>query len=172
MRVVPLLLAAVVTLSALPLKAQTISAGAGAGITYLGGLQQSLAVSVPSALSGTLFMDFNLGTGIAVRLGANFARAQETMFSFLETNVLWSFPLGRLRGFVGAGTGLFGMPVALSPGIHLSFQALVGLENDLLRNLLVKVTIEALQVLRVNGGFLQGAPVLRIEAGIALSFGP
>ncbi len=167
---VGLLLALAISLAAFTLQAQTISAGAAAGITYLGGLQQALAVNAPSALSGTLFMDYGVGTGVVVRLAANFARAQQTMFSFLETNVLWSFPLGRLRGFVGAGTGLFGMPVELSPSIHLSFQALVGLENDLLRNLIVKVTIQALQVFRVNGGFLPGAPVLRIEAGITLPF--
>lgn len=170
MRRAGLLLAATIALAAVPVNAQTISAGAAAGITYLGGLQQALAVNAPSALSGALFMDFEVGTGIAVRLGAHFARAQETLFSFLETNVLWNFPLGRLRGLVGAGTGLFGMPVELSPSLHLSFQALVGLQNDLLRNVLVKVTIQALQVYRVNGGFLPGAPVLRIEAGVALPF--
>ncbi|HEY5596551.1 MAG TPA: hypothetical protein VIL47_04735 [Candidatus Bipolaricaulota bacterium] len=170
MRRVVLLLLLAVLLPSFPLSAQTISAGASAGITYLGGLQQALGVNAPSALSGTLFVDFDVGTGIAVRLGANFARAQDAVFSFLETNALWNFPLGRLRGFVGAGTGLFGMPVELSPSLHLSFQALVGLENDLLRNLIVKVTLQALQVFRVNGGFLPGAPLLRIEAGITLPF--
>lgn len=157
-------------LTAVPVGAQTVSAGVSGGFTYLGGLRDVLQVDSFSALSGSLFLDFELGGGTNMRLAANFAEASGVFFSSVESNVLWDFPLRRVRGFVGGGIGMFGMPENISSAVHMSVQGLVGIENDFYRIIVVKVTLQALQVLRLNDGFLPGSPLFRIEVGVGLPF--
>ena len=161
---------AVVALIAAPLQAQTLSAGFSGGWTSLGGLGAALDLPAPSALSGSLFFDFEAGPRAHVRLGASVAALGAETFSAFETDFVWRFPLGRLAGLAGAGVGLFGLPAALSPGLHLSFKALVGVEHRLFSLVHLSATVQALAVLRLGGEFFPGAPLLRIEAGAAMPF--
>lgn len=149
---------------------QTIAAGFSGGITYLGGLRDMLQVEELSAFSGTLFLDFNVGDGANVRLGANFGLVSELIFSSFETNFYMRFPIGRLRGIGGGGIGLFSLPVETSSPLHISLQALIGMEQDLFRFLIVKFTMQASQVISVTHGLIPGMPLFRIEAGFSVPF--
>lgn len=157
-------------LCALSGQAQTLSAGFGGGWTSLGGLGVALGLPAPSALSGNLFLDFEAGAGANVRLSASVAVAGALTLSAFETDFVWRFPLGRLAGLAGGGVGLFGLPAALSPGLHLSFAALAGIEHRLFRLVHLSATIQALTVLRLGRGFFPGAPLLRVEVGLAMPF--
>lgn len=160
---------------ALPVQAQlqmeqTIAAGFSGGITYLGGLRDVLQVEELSAFSGSLFLDFNMGDGANVRLGANFGLVSDMIFSSFETNFFWRFPIGRLRGIGGGGIGLFSLPVETASPLHISLQALIGMEQDLFRFLIVKFTMQASQVISVTQGLIPGMPLFRIEAGFSMPF--
>jgi len=152
------------------LQAQTVSAGLSGGWTSLGGVGLALGLDALSALSGGLFLDFEVGPTSTARLAAQFAIAGGVTFSSFETDLVWRFPLGRLVGFAGGGIGLFGIPVDLSPAIHLSLQGTAGLEHNLFRSIVIKATIQAVQVLRLNQGVFPGQPMLRIEVGVGLPF--
>lgn len=150
--------------------AQTIAAGFSGGITYLGGLRDILKVSEVSALSGTLFLDFDVGNDGNARLGANFGVVGGHIFSSFETTFYWRFPIGRLRGMGGGGIGLFSMPVETSSPLHISVQALIGMEQNLLRTFIVKFTMQATQIISVTQGLIPGMPLFRIEAGFSMAF--
>jgi hypothetical protein len=151
-------------------KAQSISAGLGGGITYLGGLQQVLFINEVSALSGGLFINFDIGF-THINLSTHFAAIEDMVVSSFETNLLWFFPFKQHRFFIGGGSGLFGMPIDLSSGLHLSVQAMAGLEYVLLKPLSLRFSAQALQVIRLNADAFPGGPIFRIEVGLALPFG-
>ncbi len=149
---------------------QTIAAGFSGGITYLGGLRDILKVSELSAFSGTLFLDFDVGNDGNARLGANFGVVGDLIFSSFETTFYWRFPIGRLRGMGGGGMGLFSMPVETSSPLHISLQALIGMEQTLFSTFIAKFTMQATQIISVTKGFIPGMPLFRIEAGFSMSF--
>ncbi len=150
--------------------AQSVGAGLGAGFTQLGGLQDYLGTEQPFALSASGFFDFTLGAS-NVRMIGTFGVVEAHVISSFETNLFWTFPFGRETAFLGAGSGLFGVPPGVSRTLHFTLQALAGLETPLLNVALVRITAQAMGVLALNQGFVPGAPAVRLEVGLVFPLG-
>jgi len=150
--------------------AQSVGAGAGAGFTQLGGLQDYLGTEQPFALTVSGFFDFTLGAS-NVRMIGTLGAVEDLLISSFETNLFWTFPFGRETAFLGAGSGMLGVPPAVSRALHFTLQALAGLETPLLNVALVRITVQAMGVLVLNQGGVPGAPAVRLEVGVVFPLG-